>query len=111
MFASDLFQLTEQGCRLRIKVTPKAAKSKVGELCLDAQGFPMLKVAVTEIPEKGRANDAVLALLVQHFHLKRHQVRLHLGLNTKIKTVEFLIDPQKKQTPTELAEALAVFLV
>ena len=46
-----------------IRVTPKAASQRIGEVVADARGRVAVKVAVTAAPEGGKANRAVIALL------------------------------------------------
>jgi uncharacterized protein YggU (UPF0235/DUF167 family) len=69
-------------CRLRLKVVPGARTASVewmGEL---------LKVKVTEAPEKGRANDAVIELLAQRLGLNTSALSLISGHTSPFKTLE-----------------------
>jgi len=50
--------------RLRLRVSPKAKRNAVQGLRGDA-----LKMSVTAAPERGRANDAVIALLAEALDL------------------------------------------
>ena len=44
-----------------------------------------LKVAVTQAPEKGKANDAILNFLAKKLGLKKSQIRLISGLTSNRK--------------------------
>ena len=69
--------------RLRLRVSPKAKRNAVQGLRGDA-----LKVSVTAAPERGRANDAVIALLAQVLDLPTSSIALVSGAASKDKVVE-----------------------
>jgi uncharacterized protein (TIGR00251 family) len=48
---------------LYVWATPGAAKDRLGEIVLDADQQPNLKVYVTAVAEKGLANKAIIAIL------------------------------------------------
>jgi uncharacterized protein YggU (UPF0235/DUF167 family) len=68
--------------KLRVKVIPGARTES-----LDLYG-EMLRVKVTVAPEKGRANDAVAALLAKHLNLPTSAVRVVAGFTNPLKTIE-----------------------
>ena len=71
-----------EGATLAVRVQPKAKRNAVlGERA------GMLRVSVTVPPEDGRANDAVLALLREHFNLQRSQIALLSGPTNRNKVV------------------------
>lgn len=60
---------------LRVKVTPRSARTEVaGEL---ADGT--LKIRVAAPPEDGRANEALTEFLAAHFGVARSAVRIVSG--------------------------------
>jgi uncharacterized protein YggU (UPF0235/DUF167 family) len=61
-----------------------------------------LKVAVTQVAEKGKANDAIIELLCESLQLHRSAVELIAGQTSPRK--RFLI---RDMTPDELARRLA----
>lgn len=69
--------------RLDLKVSPKASRNAItgwmGEV---------LKVSVTAAPEKGKANEAVEALLAEALGLARSAVTVVAGQTSKQKRVE-----------------------
>ena len=69
--------------RLRLRVSPKAKRNAVQGLRGDA-----LKVSVTAAPERGRANDAVIALLAEALDLPASSIELVSGAASKDKVVE-----------------------
>jgi uncharacterized protein (TIGR00251 family) len=69
--------------RLRLRVSPKARKNAIQGLRGDA-----LKLSVTAAPERGRANDAVIALLAEALDLPASSIELVSGAASKDKVVE-----------------------
>lgn len=73
----------DQGVRLRVRVAPKAARARiVGE------HGGALKVAVTEAPERGKANAAVIELLARTIGVPRRNVAIVSGETSQDKVVE-----------------------
>ncbi|MBP3959078.1 DUF167 domain-containing protein [Gemmata sp. G18] len=71
-----------EGAALAVRVQPKAKRNAVlGERA------GALRVSVTAPPEDGRANDAVLALLREHFKLQRSQLALLSGQTNRNKVI------------------------
>lgn len=76
-------QITEHadGCVIAVRAQPGARRNGiVGEHA------GALKVAVTAPPDKGRANDAITAVLANAFGLKPSQVEFVSGLTSRQKT-------------------------
>lgn len=69
--------------KLPVKVIPKSSRNGVvgwmGEV---------LKVCVTAPPERGKANEAVEALLAEALGLPRRQVQVAAGLTSPRKVIE-----------------------
>ena len=59
---------------VEVRVTTKARENRV--LCLDDG---ILRVRVTEAPERGKANDAVIELLADFLSLPKNDVTLIAG--------------------------------
>jgi hypothetical protein len=62
------------GVSLPVQAQPKARKN-----ALVGEHAGRLKVAVTQAPEKGKANDAILKLLAKSLGFKSSQLRLLAG--------------------------------
>ena len=74
---------TRATTRLRLKVVPGARRSQVvGRL------GESWKLRVHAAPERGRANDEVVALLAEILGLSQSQVRVVAGRTTRDKVVE-----------------------
>jgi len=73
---------------IRVKVTPRAAKSEVVGKMADGT----LKVRIAAPPEKGKANAALCDLLARHFGVDSRAVSVVSGQSSSRKLVEIL-DP------------------
>lgn len=67
---------------LYIKLTPKASANRV--VVLDDQ---TLKIYVTVVPEEGKANEAMISLLANHFNLPKSAFMLIRGQKSRQKVV------------------------
>jgi hypothetical protein len=73
-----------QGVLLPVRAQPGAGRSGIRGL---HQG--LLKVSVTQIAEKGKANKALVAVLAKGLHLRKSQIELTAGATSAGK--KFLI--------------------
>ncbi|NMC19708.1 MAG: DUF167 domain-containing protein [Thermogutta sp.] len=74
----------DEGLVLRVRVHPGARRNEIRGIHADE-----LSVAVTQSPEKGKANKAVSELLAKALNVKRSQVELTAGATASSK--RFLI--------------------
>ena len=70
------------GRTVEIRVIPRARRRGV-----ELQPGGGLVVRVTEPPEDGRANDAVIEALAKHFGVKRSAVRILRGASSRRKVI------------------------
>ena len=68
--------------RVQVKVKPN---SKSEEVSREGDSF---MVKVREPPREGRANQAVIKLLAEHFGVPKSQVRILSGFRSKNKVIE-----------------------
>ncbi len=73
----------EQPNYLRIKVTPRARTQ--GILSTLADGT--IKIGVHAVAEKGKANQAVIKVLANHFKIRENQIKIISGATEQIKLV------------------------
>ncbi len=81
------FEAVPEGLRVALKVTPKAARAGIAGVEADAAGRPALKVRVTEAPEGGKANAAVIKLLAKAWNLPKTALRVVAGAKDRRKTL------------------------
>ncbi len=81
------FHAATDGVRVAVRVTPKASADKVRGVVLDEAGVAWLQVAVTAVPEDGRANKAVVALLAKRWRVPKSTVEVVQGATDRRKTL------------------------
>lgn len=74
--------------RLTVRITPRASKNAVLGWAEDADGGKYLKVSVTAVPEKGKANRAVIEILSQAFKLPKSAFTIVRGETDRIKLID-----------------------
>ncbi len=82
-----------EGLRIALKVTPKAARAGIAGVEADAAGRAVLKVRVTEAPEGGKANAAVIKLLAKAWKLPKGALKVVAGAKNRRKTLLVAGDP------------------
>ena len=87
------FETVEEGLRVTLKVTPKAARAGVTGIEADAAGRAVLKVRVTEAPEGSKANAAVIKLLAKAWKLPKGALSVTAGTKDRRKTLLIAGDP------------------
>ncbi|MBV8537323.1 MAG: DUF167 domain-containing protein [Alphaproteobacteria bacterium] len=80
---------TRDGVLVTVKVTPRARRDGIEPAGHDAA----LRVRVTEAPEAGKANAAVIALLARHWHLPKASLAMVTGSSSRIKRILVRGDP------------------
>jgi len=68
---------------LRVKVTPRAKRSEVGETMADGT----LKARVAAVAERGLANEELRGLLARHFGVAKAEVEIVGGHTGSLKLV------------------------
>lgn len=72
---------------INIKLTPKAAQNKIGAWEAGADGTRILKAYVTAVPEDGKANAALIALLAKEWKLPKGAFEIIRGQTDRHKTI------------------------
>lgn len=65
--------------RIAVRLTPRASKNAIQGWATDAAGNRVLRVSVTEVPEKGKANKALVALLAKEWKVPKSSIVLDKG--------------------------------
>lgn len=88
---------------LYVLATPQAAKDRLGEIVEDADGQAYLKVYVTTVPEKGKANKAIIALLAKKLDLAKSQLDIIHGEKDRRKQIAAAIQPKELDSRLKFA--------
>lgn len=86
------------GVRLVVRVTPRAAADRIDGIETRDDGGTVLRVRVTAVPDQGRANTAVIALLAGALDVPRSDITLAAGATARIKTLAIAGDPDALAT-------------
>ncbi len=70
---------------LALRLTPRAARARIGGVFTDAQGNCWLQASVTAPPDKGRANAALIALLAKALRVPPSSILLETGDTNRLK--------------------------
>jgi hypothetical protein len=75
------------GCRLAVKLTPKASRNAIEGVAADSDGKGVLKVSVTAVPEDGKANKALIDLLAKEWKLAKRSIVIASGATDRRKSL------------------------
>lgn len=75
------------GVVFHVRLTPKGGRDAVEGWALAADGGRHLKVRVRAVPEQGKANAALLALLAKELGLAKSALAITGGEKARLKTV------------------------
>lgn len=83
------------GVRLALRLTPKASRDQIGEIAPEADGGAVLKVSVTTVPEDGKANAALIALLSKKWKVAKSRIELISGATDRRKVLFIEGEPEE----------------
>jgi uncharacterized protein YggU (UPF0235/DUF167 family) len=70
-----------------VRLTPRGGRDAIDGWASDSAGEPHLKVRVRAVPEDGKANAALLALLARELATAKSAVALVSGDKARLKTI------------------------
>jgi len=85
-------EVTRDGFRLRVRLTPKSSRDALEGPGADAAGVRHLKARVRAIPEKGAANAALVKLLAKALGVPKSAVSVDKGATDRVKLVAVCAD-------------------
>lgn len=86
-------QIVGGALRLHLRVTPKASANKIEGLAETADGSQVLKIRVTAVPERGKANKAVIKLVAKALGVAPGTLSVIAGETSRNKTLALEGDP------------------
>lgn len=87
------WSVRDDGVTLRVRLTPKSSRDAIEGVERLADGSAVLKARVRAVPEGGKANTALAALLAKALGVARGAVALQAGQTSRLKTVRVSGDP------------------
>lgn len=85
--AETFWRKTDRGVELRVRLTPKSSRDAIDGVERLADGSTVLKARVRAVPEAGKANTALIALLANALGVAKSRFVLSAGAGARIKTV------------------------
>jgi uncharacterized protein (TIGR00251 family) len=92
------------GIDLHVRLTPKSSRDALEGVETRADGARALKARVRAVPEDGKANEALIALVAKSLKVPASRIRLTSGATSRQKTLFLEGDPDA------LAERLLALL-
>jgi len=75
---------------LAIRLTPRSAKEGTGGVWRDERGAAWLQAQVRAVPEKGRANEALVRLLAKRLRIPAKEILLDSGDSSRLKRLRLI---------------------
>ncbi|KSV61590.1 MULTISPECIES: DUF167 domain-containing protein [Ensifer] len=93
--SSTAFTAHGDHVRLTVRLTPNGGRDAIDGLETAADGEEYLKVRVRAVPEKGKANQALLAFLAKTLGLAKSKLSLISGETQRKKILRIESDPEE----------------
>lgn len=94
MDAPKPYRACDGGVEMFVRLTPKSARDAVEGVEVTDDGRAHLKARVRAVPEKGKANQALVKLVAKAFGVRASDVELVSGDTARLKTLRIAGDPQ-----------------
>jgi uncharacterized protein (TIGR00251 family) len=80
------------GVTVAVRVAPRAARERIGEVVAD--GGRVIKLSVTAAPERGKANQAAIRLLAKAWLVPKSSLSVVSGATERRKTIHVAGEPE-----------------
>lgn len=87
--------------RLAVRLTPNGGRDAIDGVELNAEGEAHLKARVSCVPEKGKANKALIALIAKALGVPKSSVSVVSGDTARQKILRIEGDPEDLQSRIE----------
>ncbi|MGX9988356.1 DUF167 domain-containing protein [Rhizobium sp. Z1P35] len=98
------WSLFDDHLRLAVRLTPNGGRDAVDGIEVDGEGEAFLKARVTSVPEKGKANKALILLIAKSLRIPKSSISLVSGETARKKILRIDGDPE------DLVKKLEMFL-
>lgn len=105
MDAPKPYRARDGGVDVFVRLTPKSARDAVEGVEVTDDGRAHFKARVRAVPEKGKANQALVKLIAKAFGVRASDVELVSGDTARLKTLRIAGDPQTIIATIEAATA------
>ena len=95
MSAAAPWRAVSDGIELFVRVTPNAGATRIEGIERRDDGSQVLRLRVSAVPDKGKANKAVLVLLAGAFALAKSSLSIRSGETARLKCVHIAGTPEE----------------
>ncbi|MBA8832981.1 MULTISPECIES: DUF167 domain-containing protein [Rhizobium] len=88
------WSLFDDHLRLAVRLTPNGGRDAIDGIEADGEGETFLKARVTAVPEKGKANKALILLIAKSVRIPKSSVSLVSGETARKKILRIDGDPE-----------------
>ncbi|MBX4958877.1 DUF167 domain-containing protein [Rhizobium lentis] len=88
------WKLFDDHLRLAVRLTPNGGRNAIDGIEADGDGEALLRARVTSVPEKGKANKALILLIAQSLRIPKSSVSLASGETARKKILRIEGDPE-----------------
>lgn len=88
------FTVHDDHLRLSVRLTPNGGRDSIDGSDEDAEGTRYLKMRVTAVPEDGKANKALIALLSKKLRARKSAISIVSGETSRKKILRIDGDPE-----------------
>ncbi|MEF3132656.1 DUF167 domain-containing protein [Rhizobium sp. 268] len=88
------WSLFDDHVRLAVRLTPNGGRDAIDGIEADGEGETHLKARVTSVPEKGKANKALILLIAQSLRIPKSSISLVSGDTARKKILRIDGDPE-----------------
>jgi len=79
-----------------VRLTPKASRTAITGWDKDGDGRQVLKISVTAVPEKGKANKAMIDLIAKEWKIPKTQIVIEKGETDRNKVLSVPNKPESE---------------
>lgn len=83
-----------ESLKLAIRLTPNGGRDSINGLEYDSDGQSYLKARVSTVPEDGKANKALIALLAKRLKVAKSSIHFISGETSRKKILRIENDPE-----------------
>ncbi len=99
--------VSDDAATLQVRLTPNASRDGIESWRVDAAGQSHLAARVRAIPEKGKANAALIALLAKQLAIPKRDIDVIRGATSRLKTVRIAAEGPEQARLVAQLEAFA----
>lgn len=88
------FEIFADCLKLSVRLTPNGGRDTIDAVERDADGAAYLKARVTAVPEKGKANKALITLIAKTLKLPKSAITVISGDTARKKILRIDGDPE-----------------